>query len=201
MYNLLFIFFAMNIFYLSSNPKEAAVFHVDKHVVKMILESAQLLCTAHRILDGTLTTRSIITKTGKPRNKKHYALQDSNLDNLLYSATHINHPCAIWCRANINNYMWLYDLFVCLCDEYTFRYGKKHKTDLLLRTALANAPISISQSDFTSPAQAMPKQYKHTDPVVAYRQYYIGAKHKFAKWTSRSTPNWFVTPEISNANV
>lgn len=191
----------MNIFYLSNNPKEAALFHVDKHVVKMILESAQLLCTAHRLIDGNLTVKTKITKTGKPRNQKHYQLPNSELDAKLYSATHINHPCAIWCRSNINNYMWLYDLFVCLCDEYTFRYGKKHKTDFLLRDVLSNAPINISTAEFTSPAQAMPREYRHADPIVAYRQYYIGAKRKFAKWTSRPVPSWFVIVETTNANV
>lgn len=191
----------MNIFYLSSDPKEAAIFHVDKHVVKMILESAQLLCTAHRIIDGKLIIKPTITKTGKTRNKKHYALPAAALDSLMYSATHINHPCAIWARTSINNYMWLYDLFVCLCDEYTFRYGKKHKTDLLLRRVLANPPMNITQSEFTTPAQAMPKQYRHADPILAYRQYYIGAKNKFAKWTRRSTPSWFSQSENSNANV
>lgn len=191
----------MNIFYLSANPIEAAKYHLDKHVVKMILESAQLLCTAHRILDGTPQKQQKLTRSGKSRLVTRYVLSDCNTDQILYSATHINHPCAAWCRESINNYMWLYELFVALCDEYTFRYGKKHKTDLLMRDVLRNAPVSISHTPFTTPAQAMPEQYRHADPVVAYRQYYIGAKATFAKWTSRPVPSWFIKENDSHANV
>lgn len=190
----------MNIFYLSHNPIEAAQQHLDKHVVKMILESAQLLCTAHRIIDGIETKQSKITKTGKTKQVKKYIIADPLKNEILYSATHINHPCSIWVRDNINNYMWLYELFVALCDEYTFRYGKKHKTDMLMRDLLKDAPISISHAPFTPPAQAMPVEYKHSDPVIAYRQYYLGAKSKFAKWTRRPIPNWFSTVD-TNAYV
>ena len=182
----------MNIFYLSENPKEAAIFHLDKHVVKMILETAQILCTAHRLLDGTQQQTTKITKTGATKASTRYVLPNPTLEDTFYKTTHINHPCSIWCRTSINNYMWLYELFVALCDEYTHRYGKKHKTDILLRDPLKNAPQSISDAPFTHPAQAMPDEYKHSDPVIAYRNYYTGAKAKFAAWTLRETPNWFV---------
>ena len=191
----------MNIFYLDENPQIAAQYHLDKHAVKMILESAQLLCTAHRLLDGIETKQSKITSSGKMRDVKRYVLANPLNNELMYSATHNNHPCSIWCRDNINNYMWLYKLFVALCDEYTFRYGKKHKTDLMLRDILKLPPISISNSSFTPPAQAMPDQYKHTDPVIAYRQYYMGPKAVFAKWTKRPTPPWFTREKEYYANV
>lgn len=190
----------MNIFYLSKNPKEAAKYHLDKHVVKMILESAQLLSTAHRILDGNITQTTVITKTGKSRNTKRYVLLDQEKDSKLYNATHIHHPCAVWARENINNYMWLYQLFVALCEEYTYRYGKIHKTYTLLHTLLSESPKNISQEPFTQPAQAMPSEYKNSDPVVAYRQYYIGAKSKFAKWTRQQTPDWFICKNIDGEN-
>lgn len=191
----------MNIFYLNHNPKIAAQEHVDKHVVKMILESAQLLCTAHRMLDGKLEVVSKPTKLGKSRAVKQYTHPSPSLNALLYSATHANHPCAVWVRHSINNYMWLYQLFVALCDEYTFRYGKKHKTDLLLRDVLKDAPSTISTTEFTPPAQAMPDKYKNADPVLAYKQYYINDKRQFAKWTNRGCPNWFNNEWGSNANV
>jgi hypothetical protein len=182
----------VNIFYLDSNPLIAAQYHVDRHVIKMILESAQLLCTAHRVIDGIQTKVSRLTKTGKHKQINAYLLNDSAKNSLLYSVTHINHPCTIWCRDNINNYMWLYELFVSLCDEYTYRYGKKHKTDFLLRDVLQNSPISISTSEFTQPAQAMPEKYRSADSIQAYRQYYIHEKHSFAKWSKRATPEWFI---------
>lgn len=191
----------MNIFYLSSNPKQAAQYHLDKHVIKMILESAQLLCTAHRMLDGKLQTQTKTTKTGKTRRVKRYVLENQELENKMYNATHIHHPCAVWARENINNYMWLYELFVALCDEYTHRYGKIHKTDSLMRACLKQAPVNIANTPFTEPAQAMPNQYKHADPVVAYRQYYLGEKSKFARWTRQAVPEWFVHPTKNNAGV
>jgi hypothetical protein len=190
----------MNIFYLSNNPKKAAEYHLDKHVVKMILESAQLLCTSHRILDGTQLVCQETTKSGNVRNIKRYILSNNKFNKLLYNATHINHPCAKWVRDSINNYDWLYQLFIHLCDEYTFRYGKKHKTDILLRELLKTAPKNIPNTEFTLPAQAMPKQYKSSDPVIAYRNYYINEKHSFAKWTIRKLPNWF-SKGIGNANI
>lgn len=181
----------MNIFYLSSDPKQAAQYHLDKHVVKMIIESAQLLCTAHRLLDGKQIVRQEVTRTGKTRNVKRHIIDDPEKESLLYKASHIHHPCAVWSRQSINNYMWLYELFVSLCDEYTFRYGKKHKTDILLRDVLKSAPANIQLADFTLPPQAMPADYKHNDPIEAYRRYYIGAKKSFARWTKRPQPEWF----------
>jgi hypothetical protein len=88
----------MNIFVLSLKPKEAAKWHVNKHCVKMILEAAQLLCTAHRLLDGKLIL------IGK---RKHWKVEEN--DDILYKATHVNHPCAKWARGSLGNYNWLYE--------------------------------------------------------------------------------------------
>ena len=100
----------MNIFYLHNDPKICAEMHVDKHCVKMILEYAQLLSTAHRVLDGKQSTR--LSKTG--RNQKYWALPDDR-DSLLYSATHMNHPSAIWVRKNQQNYIWLNFIIISIC--------------------------------------------------------------------------------------
>lgn len=161
----------MNIFYLSANPVEAAQMHLDKHIVKMILETAQLLSTAHRLIDG-----------------------DDIIDPIIYKATHKNHPCAKWCRESLQNYQWLYQLFCALCDEYTFRYNRIHLTDTKLRQVLKTPPKGIPNIGFTTLAQAMPVEYKHSDPIVAYRNYYIGAKNKFAVWTKRAKPDWYHFP-------
>lgn len=156
----------MNIFYLSDNPEEAARYHVDKHVVKMILESAQMLCTAHRLLD----------------NKE---------DDRLYRSTHKNHPCSKWVRESSTNYNWLYNHFCALCDEYTYRYGKVHLTDKKLRHILKDLPKNIQQANITQVAQAMPDEYKNSDPIIAYRNYYIVEKSRFAVWSKREKPSWF----------
>lgn len=121
----------MNIFYLDNDVTTCAEMHVDKHCVKMILEYAQLLCTAHRVLDGKEVVEQKYVKGSLParyRNVKRWKLTDERND-LLYSATHINHPSAVWARQNVENYKWLQSLLVALCKEYTYRYGKVHKCE------------------------------------------------------------------------
>ena len=110
----------MNIFYLDPDPQICAEMHISKHVVKMIIEYSQLMSTAHRFLDGV---EYIDASSG--RRIKRWRLDDEREQSLM-KASHINHPSAIWCRENKENYKWLYDMWVCLCDEYTYRYGKVH---------------------------------------------------------------------------
>lgn len=158
----------MNIFYLSHDTTECAQMHVDKHCVKMILEYAQLLSTAHRVLD------------------------DVNADSIFYKATHVNHPSAVWVRQSCENYFWLYDLLVDLCDEYTCRYGKIHKVEWSgLLSELNEAPLNIPDANFTQPTQAMPDEYKIADDSIqAYRDYYNGAKRALFSWKNREVPNF-----------
>lgn len=142
----------MNIFYLSEDPRQAAKYMYNKHVVKMILESAQLLCTAHIISDG------------------------ENAD-VPYKATHKNHPSAIWARESISNYIWLYDHMIALGNEYTRRYGKKHLTILKCSGVLSKVPKNISKVDLTPMPQCMPDQYKVPgNSVEAYWNYYEAEK-------------------------
>lgn len=149
----------MNIFYLDRNAKVAASYHCDKHVVKMILESAQLLSTAHHIIDGEPSIEC-------------------------YKATHKNHPSALWARHTGLNYRWLWELTENLCREYTLRYKKTHKVEgsgLLER--LENKPYELSDGTFSEPPQCMPDEYKvANNSVEAYRNYYKGAKSGFAIW-------------------
>lgn len=165
----------MNIFVLDQNPAMAAKYHCDKHVVKMILETAQLLSTAHRTLDG----QHQVGLSPSGRKQQQWILPDER-EIYLYKATHVNHPCAIWCRETLTNYNWLYTLGIELCYEYTRRYNKIH----LCQTKIFDEWLSLSpdalkkKSGLTPFAQAMPDQYKNTDPVVAYRNYYINEKEK-----------------------
>jgi hypothetical protein len=187
----------MNIFVLHETPVHAATQHCDKHVVKMILEYAQLLSTAHRILDGTEATVQYTTPKGKARNKKVWSLTDSKKDELLYKATHINHPCAVWVRESISNYMWTHDLLSSLCNEYYYRYGQHKKTDQkhkVERSGLLNElsyiPIHMTATDRTPFVQCMPDEFKHSDAVQAYRNLYLGGKSHLLKYTSREQPEW-----------
>jgi hypothetical protein len=174
----------MNIFVLAEDPSICAKFMVDKHVVKMILEYGQLLSTTHRVVDGQLV---------KINNKKHYALKDKR-ESILYKATHINHPCAIWARKCDGNYDWLLLAFDCLAYEYNYRYGKVHATYAKLRDCLINPPNDILHSTrITEFPQCMPDAYKVSgDYIKAYRNYYIKEKAHIAKWTKRNKPEWFV---------
>jgi len=177
----------VNIFYLDHDVKKCAEYHNDKHVVKMILEYAQLLSTAHRVLDGTLSSR--LSKTS--RKQTWYGLSDDR-EHLLYNATHINHPSAKWCRDSNDNYQWLYQLFCACCDEYTFRYGKVHLTDKKLRNVLAHSPRNISDDPFEAPWRAMPDEVKiGEDSLASYRNYYINNKTHLANWKKREVPYWY----------
>ena len=141
----------MNIFYLHSDPVKAAEQHYNKHVVKMVLEAAQLLCTAHHIEgDG----------------------------NVPYKKTHMNHPSAVWVRSSVANYMWCYNYMLALGDEYTKRYGRNHLTIEKCKEILAPAPHKVTRFEFTDPPQCMPDEYKSSNTIEAYQKYYqIGKAH------------------------
>lgn len=177
----------MNIFFLDKNPKLAAEYHVDKHCVKMILETAQLLSTAHRVLDGVETTT-----VSNNRKKRIWHLPDVR-EQILYSATHINHPSAVWVRQSKANYVWLYNLFVELCKEYTYRYDKVHKCQReLIFLQLARIPENIPDISFTEPTPAMPDDVKvQNDSINSYRNYYNKHKTHLASWKKREVPEWY----------
>lgn len=168
---------------LDYDPRQSARFHNDKHVVKMILESAQLLSTAHRVLDGT----RLETK----RNGRKYIQYNLPTDmDSIYKATHVNHPSAIWVRESAENYQWLFQLFIALLAEFQFRRNKMHKCDFLVNQ-LSNLPRNIPKIKMTPIRQAMPDEFHHEDGVTAYRNYYIRGKSHLAQWTKRKQPDWY----------
>jgi hypothetical protein len=176
----------MNIFFLSTDPQQCAEYHCDKHVVKMIIEYAQLMSTAHRLLDGRQ-----YTENNKGRMTKRWKLND-NIDTIIYKASHVNHPSAIWTRQDASHYTWLLTMWKFLLKEYTHRYGKHHKTGEL-EFALSRLPrnIPIKSLSIEEPPQAMPEECKANGAVNAYRQYYILKKNGFARWTNRQIPKWY----------
>lgn len=182
----------MNIFYVDSDPVLCARQHTSKHCIKMILESCQLLSTAHRVLDGTECVRL----SSKNRKKKVFELADHR-DQILYSATHINHPSAIWVRQSSEHYNWLVEMTTALCKEYTFRYGKVHKCEASgLLAVLTTPPTNITHQAFTEPPQAMPENIRISgDSVKAYREYIMKEKRHLASWrgkvNSRAEPSWY----------
>ena len=156
----------MNIFYVDDNPISAAKNLCDKHVVKMILESAQMLSTAHFVLDGK---------------------------QVAYKACYVNHPCNVWVRECTGNYDWLASHFCGLMREYTFRYGKTHKCFDYYHELVLKYPIGIKRGIQTEAPLCMPDEYRVIgDPVSSYKNYYNGAKMHLFKWTQREVPEWVV---------
>ena len=144
----------MNIFYLDKDPNKAARLQYNKHVVKMLLESAQMLCAAHHVL--------------------------GNPDDVPYKQAHLNHPSTVWTRRSKSTYMWLYNHMMALGDEYTKRYGKTHLSITKCKDFLAIPPRHIQGDDWCQPPQAMPDEYKDKCSIQAYWNYYIGEKHVVA---------------------
>lgn len=181
----------MNIFILSEEPREAARMMCDKHINKMIIEAAQMLCTAHRMLDGQVERRA--SKSGK-RMVNYWVHPNSNLEATLYKAVHHHHPCTVWTMETKSNYIWHYEHMVGLTDEFEHRYGKEHMTKLKLIDTLKHAPDNIKDSGLTPFAQAMshyPDCKVEGDAVSAYRNYYHAAKD-FAVWNKgRPSPSWW----------
>jgi len=159
----------MNIFVLHRNPVIAAQMACDKHVVKMIVETCQML-SAVRIRNGREAP---------------------------YKLTHEHHPCTIWAGESMHNYAWLWKHGLALSDEYSYRYGKVHACHQYLEGSLKWVP-ELPRAGLTPFPQAMPEEFRDDDPVIAYRKFYIGAKARFAKWKERPEPLWFALkqPEL-----
>ena len=157
----------MNIFVLDNNIKECAKYHINCHSTKMCVEYSQLLCSAHWVTNS------------------QYLIP--------YKLSHKNHPCALWVRECIENYNWLCELGLSLCEEYTYRYGKRHKSQDVIEWCLSHKPNIPTNGGITKFALAMPDKYKVNDAVESYRLYYINEKHNLAMWKNRETPHWFKT--------
>lgn len=148
----------MNIFYLDECPAEAARLQCDKHIVKMIVETAQLLSTAHAEIDG---------------------------ESPAYKPTHKNHPSAVWVRSNTLCYRWAWQHLKALGEVYTARYGKIHKTIAEHLDTLEVYPAGLAYGAFTAPPQCMPDEFKRDNAVLAYQLYYNA---KADEWAAKGTP-------------
>jgi hypothetical protein len=140
----------------------------------MLLEYAQILSTVMHL-------------NGKSRGKEELKT--------LYKPTHVRHPCVLWASRTLGHYDWLYLLWNHLHEEYIYRFNKKHKSFVDLNPILSNAPFYYTNLvlDFTPPPQCMPPEYQQDDfTVMAYRDYYIHEKSRFATWTKRTPPDWYL---------
>ena len=168
----------MNIFYLHHDPCIAPSYLYDKHKVKMILETAQMLCTAHQ----------------------HYAEQEGYDNSYIpYQKAYYNHPSTKWARESYANYKWLWEYFVNINIVYHGRYGKIHKSWLVCKDTISQPPVGIAVKHFTQPPQCMPDEYKTECSVQAYWNYYINDKKKIAR---ADEDTWVFRPrEIEQLNV
>ena len=183
----------MNIFYVDKNPETAAKMMCDKHIIKMILESAQMLCTAKRVLDGT----EYVDRTKNGRKITRWRLDNPNEEATIYKAGWLGHPSTQWVMKSAYNYIWLYKHMMALNEEYKLRWQKdKDHTSItklgqLLSVPPINARIDVIGTDATP---AMPDHCKVPgDSVASYRKYYIIEKRRFAKWEKPNAvmPDWY----------
>ena len=193
----------MNLFVLSINPRKAAEFHLDKHVVKMILEACQLLYTAHWVFTypQILEQRSAI---GISRLQKSLRVPES-LKTAPHSKTRSeepgfrpvnpHHPCAIWVRESSGNYLWAANLACELAKEYEYRWPGRgaHGCRAHAEWLKMNLPAQIPRAPRTEFVQAMDERFKDPDPVIAYRRYYVISKDQergLWHYTRRTAPQF-----------
>ena len=161
----------MNVFYIASDPVEAGRMHCDQHVGKMLIETSQMMSTAHRML-----------------NNNTYADTAG-----LYRSTHANHPSCQWVRSSTLHYLWALRLACALSSEFRDRYGKSHKTSTLL-SKLAHVPPKMPRDGFRPPPQCFGdanSDLMQPDTVAAYRAYY--RRKGFPKWSKSKTPEWYLS--------
>jgi hypothetical protein len=156
----------MNLFYTHEDPQAAAQMQCDKHVVKMILETAQMLSTAHR-------------------------LSETPQAPFVYKTTHANHPSTKWLRSSQIAYTWGLDHLQALFAEYTYRYGRVHKTQREKLRYLKVVPQDLPELPFEAPPQCMYDECRGIDTVEAYRAYYKVRRNEIQmQWTKREAPQW-----------
>lgn len=175
----------MNIFYLDPSPRLAAIYHCDKHIPKMILETCQLLFTKHWARVGYKPGIVIF-----PAGSKYKQEFDSCPK--VYKPTHWNHPCALWVRQSDKHYSWLLELGKELLIEYKKRFHKSHACTGIINWMWANFNVDF-HDEFIEPPKCMPDYCKLNDTVKSYQNYYIHEKSRFAKWdrTKRGIPKWY----------
>ena len=154
----------MNIFHLNKDPEICAKYHCDKHVVKMILETAQMLSTAYQ---------------------RHFGINDS-----LYKVAYPKHPMTLWVGDSVENFLWSMDLMKCLLSQYTLRYKKEHASTRIYKVLDNLDLIDFPSIGFTNPPLCMPDEYKTDDYIQSYKNYYINAKKSFARYTNVDIPGF-----------
>lgn len=176
----------MNLFIMSKSQQECSQYMMDKHIVKIILEAVQMLCTCKILYD----------EIEQDKNTGNYLTND---EVILYKPCHINHPVTKWIRESYDNWKWTIKLCEEMHKEWLYRYNhpedKAHKSYLLAKYLKHNPPQlhKFPMSGLTPFAQAMPDCYKQDDAISAYKAYYMSPeKQKIASWKKREVPVWYI---------
>lgn len=194
----------MNIFWLDNDPAEAARAHCDRHVVKMIVETAQLLSAAWHTVAPDQVELSI--GSTDPTFPMHDFANDLAAkltfgycyyinNQRIYAPTHLHHPAVHWVVESRANYDWLWRLGMFLLEEYTYRYKKEHATRYILRT-LELTPLALPDDALSDPPLMMPDEHQvvdadgYGDAVASYRRYYRDGKRHLLQYTRRQPPDW-----------
>lgn len=163
----------MNLFILDENIALSAQYHVDKHIVKMPTETAQMISFLYHDIElWNEDIPSFIMKFSKAHNK---------------------HPCTIWIKSSLQNFQYACTLGLELYNEYQYRYNKpdKHSRAKAIFEFGLNNPPNLPNIGITPFAQAMDDEYKiSTCPITNYRQYYYIGKNKLHTWKNRPVPNF-----------
>lgn len=180
----------MNIFMVDSDPKIAAQMLVDKHIVKMPTETCQMLSTCHRVLDGRYEKKF---NAWSNRYVSNYILENEKYQKYLMQACYINHPCNVWLRQSEENYIWLYEHYIALLEEYTFRYGKKHRAGIA-KNLLKKFPKNLGKKDRTQLICSISSKtdMNNYNEVENYRNFYLETKRHIFSWKNRSIPHWIL---------
>jgi hypothetical protein len=177
----------MNIFAIDSDPLMAASWLVDKHVVKMPVEYAQMLCTAHWVSAGISKRKSV------GENDADGIFRNFPDGCSPYLPTHVNHPSSAWARETLGNYMWLAAHAKATCKEYTRRYKRIHASEAVIDWCATNIPTVCGNDVHITPFKlAMPIEFKiDEDRIESYRNYYRYAKTHIHSWKiPECKPNW-----------
>lgn len=162
----------MNIFLLDTDLESSVKSLCDQHVVKMTLETAQILSTAAFSLKLPRTSWQ-------------------------YQPTHINHPCCIWAGESIVNFNWLSNYGQAISQEFSYRFNKIHGSQLTLDNlhrlvTKTNQPESFALAIKPAHRTAIYKPRLPLDlAVIEYRNYYLRDKIDFARWSNNRLPPWW----------
>lgn len=183
----------MNIFYLDKDIKKSVQYHCDKHVVKMVIESIQLLATAYYTQFGFISYDNLEKQDLKMMKEDVFKDFPRNPN---YRISHVHHPSSKWVSSSIKNWNWLLEFGLELSKEYTRRYNREHATHKCYIWMKNNPPKFLQNTPWTHPPLCMPDIYKSEDYVKSYRLYYFKEKSHFAVWNKlNNKPQWFSNME------